>query len=76
MNEGATHSGVLGSETGNLSVPVVNNTTLNGLQVDFASRSYSQRPWWKLWGSGDQYIEVPGSDQTDMSSLVYSTLNN
>ena len=71
-----THSGVLGTETGNLSVPVVNNTTLNGLRVDFASRSYTQRPWWQFWGSGDRYIEVPGSDQTDMSTLVYSTLNN
>lgn len=76
MNEGVTHGGVLGSETGNISVPVVNNRTLNGLQVDFASRSYSQRPWWRFWGSKDQYIEVPGSDRTDMSSLVYSTLNN
>lgn len=76
MNKGASHSGVLGSETGNISVPVVNNTTLNGLQVDFASRSYSQRPWWKLWGPGDQYIEVPGSAQTDMSTLVYTTFNN
>lgn len=76
MNEGVTHSGVLGTETGNLSVPVVNNTTLNGLRVDFASRSYTQRAWWQFWGSGDRYIEVPGSDQTDMSTLVYSTLNN
>ncbi|MBK1885906.1 hypothetical protein [Marinobacter sp. DY40_1A1] len=76
MNEGVSHSGVLGSETGNISVPVVNNTTLNGLQVDFASRTYGKRPWWKLWGSKDQYIEVPGSDQTDMSALVYTTLNN
>ncbi|MGO1501756.1 MAG: hypothetical protein ACTHWH_10815 [Marinobacter sp.] len=76
MNKGASHSGVLGSETGNISVPVVNNTTLNGLQVDFASRSYNQRPWWKLWGSGNQYIEVPVSAQTDMSTLVYTTFNN
>ncbi len=76
MNEGVTHSGVLGSETGNISVPVVNNTTLNGLRVDFASRTYNQRAWWQWWGSGDRYIEVPGSDQTDMSNLVYSTLNN
>lgn len=76
MNEGVTHSGVLGSETGNISVPVVNDTTLNGLRVDFASRTYNKRAWWQWWGSGDQYIEVPGSDQTDMSSLVYSTLNN
>ena len=76
MNEGVSHMGMLGLETGNISVPVVNNTTLNGLQVDFASRSYSQRPWWKLWGLKDQYLEVPGSDQTDMSTLVYSTLNN
>lgn len=76
MNEGASHSGVLGSETGNTSVPVVNNTTLNGLRVDFASRSYTQRAWWQWWGSGDRYLEVPGSDQTDMSTLVYTTLNN
>lgn len=76
MNEGASHSGVLGSETGNLSVPVVNNTTLNGFRVDFASRTYNKRAWWQWWGSGDRYIEVPGSDQTDMSSLVYNTLNN
>ncbi|MBW4933444.1 hypothetical protein [Marinobacter sp. F4206] len=76
MNEGVTHSGVLGSETGNTSVPVVNNTTLNGLRVDFASRAYNQRAWWQWWGSGDTYIEVPGSDQTDMSTLVYTTLNN
>ncbi len=76
MNEGVTHSGVLGSETGNISVPVVNNTTLNGLQVDFASRTYNKRAWWQWWGSGDRYIEVPGSDQTDMSNLVYTTLNN
>ncbi|MBW0146477.1 hypothetical protein [Marinobacter arenosus] len=76
MNEGASHSGVLGSETGNTSVPVVNNTTLNGLRLDFASRTYNQRAWWQWWGSGDTYIEVPGSDQTDMSTLVYTTLNN
>lgn len=76
MNERVSHMGVLGLETGNISVPVVNNTTLNGLQVDFASRSYKQRPWWKLWGPGDQYIEVPGSDRTDMSTLVYTTLDN
>ena len=76
MNEGVTHSGVLGSETGNTSVPVVNNTTLNGLRVDFASRTYNQRAWWQWWGAGDQYIEVPGSAQTDMSTLVYNTLNN
>lgn len=76
MNEGASHSGVLGSETGNISVPVVNNTTLNGLQIDFASRSYNQRPWWKLWGAGDEYIEVPGPARTDMSTLVYTTFNN
>jgi hypothetical protein len=75
MNEGVSHSGVLGTESGNISVPVVNNTTLNGLQVDFASRTYEKRPWWKFWGSGDQYIEVPNSDHTDMSSLVYNTLN-
>ncbi|WP_404362168.1 hypothetical protein [Marinobacter sp.] len=76
MNEGVSHSGVLGSETGNTSVPVVNNTTLNGFQVDFASRTYNKRAWWQWWGAGDRYIEVPGSAQTDMSSLVYSTLNN
>ncbi len=76
MNEGASHSGVLGSETGNTSVPVVNNTTLNGLRVDFASRTYNKRAWWQWWGSGDRYIEVPGSKDTDMSTLVYSTLNN
>ena len=76
MSEGASHFGVLGEEIGNISVPVVNNTTLNGLQVDFASRSYNKRPWWKFWGPADQYIEVPGSDQTDMSTLVYTTLNN
>lgn len=76
MNEGVSHSGVLGSETGNISVPVVNNTTLNGLRVDFASRTYNQRAWWQWWGSGDTYIEVPNSDQTDMSTLVYTTLNN
>ncbi len=76
MNEGASHSGVLGSETGNISVPVVNNTTLNGLRVDFASRTYNQRAWWQWWGNGDQYIEVPGSANTDMSSLVFNTLNN
>ncbi len=76
MNEGASHSGVLGSETGNTSVPVVNNRTLNGLRVDFASRTYNKRAWWQWWGSGDQYVEVPGSAQTDMSTLVYSTLNN
>lgn len=75
MNEGVTHSGVLGTETGNISVPVVNNRTL-GVQVDFASRTYNQRAWWQLWGAGDTYIEVPGSDQTDMSTLVYTTLNN
>lgn len=76
MNQGASHSGVLGSETGNISVPVVNNTTLNGLQVDFASRTYTQRAWWQWWGAGNRYIEVPGSASTDMSSLVYNTLNN
>jgi hypothetical protein len=76
MNEGASHSGVLGSETGNISVPVVNNRTLNGLQVDFASRSYNKRAWWQWWGSGDRYVEVPNSNQTDMSTLVYNTLNN
>jgi hypothetical protein len=76
MNEGVSHSGVLGSETGNTSVPVVNNRTLNGLRVDFASRTYNQRAWWQWWGSGDQYVEVPGSSQTDMSTLVYNTLNN
>lgn len=76
MNEGVSHSGVLGSESGNTSVPVVNNTTLNGLQVDFASRTYNQRAWWQWWGAGDQYVEVPGSANTDMSSLVYNTLNN
>ncbi|WP_349557801.1 hypothetical protein [Marinobacter sp. NFXS9] len=76
MNEGVTHSGVLGSEVGNISVPVVNNTALNGLQVDFASRTYNKRAWWQLWGSGDRYIEVPGSDSTDMSTLVYTTLND
>ena len=76
MNEGASHSGVLGSETGNISVPVVNNRTLNGLRVDFASRSYNKRPWWQWWGSGDRFVEVPNSDRTDMSSLVFNTLNN
>jgi hypothetical protein len=76
MNEGVTHSGVLGTETGNTSVPVINNRTLNGLRVDFASRTYNKRAWWQLWGSGDKYIEVPGSSQTDMSTLVYTTLNN
>lgn len=76
MNEGASHSGVLGSETGNTSVPVVNNRTLNGLRVDFASRTYNKRAWWQWWGSGDQYVEVPGSANTDMSTLVYNTLNN
>ncbi len=76
MNEGASHSGVLGSETGNISVPVVNDTTLNGLRVDFASRTYNKRAWWQWWGSGDRYVEVPGSNQTDMSTLVYNTLNN
>lgn len=76
MNEGASHSGVLGSETGNISVPVVNNTTLNGLRVDFASRTYNKRAWWQWWGAGDRYIEVPGSASIDMSSLVYNTLNN
>ncbi|TGN41490.1 hypothetical protein [Marinobacter confluentis] len=76
MNEGATHNGVLGSETGNISVPVINNFTLSNLRVDFARRTYNVRPWWQWWGSGDQYVEVPGSDRTDMSSLVYNTLNN
>ncbi len=76
MNAGVSHSGVLGTETGNISVPVVNNTTLNGFRVDFASRTYNKRAWWQWWGAGDQYIEVPNSDQTDMSSLVYATLNN
>jgi len=55
---------------------VVNNTTLNGLRVDFASRTYNQRAWWQFWGSGDQYIEVPNSSQTSLSNLVYTTLNN
>jgi len=76
MNEGVSHSGVLGSETGNISVPVVNDTTLNGLRIDFASRTYNKRSWWQWWGSGDRYIEVPDSNQTDMSTLVYNTLNN
>lgn len=76
MSEGTSHGGVKGGETGNVAVPVVNNTTLNGLRVDFASRTYNKRPWWQWWGSGDQYIEVPGSDQTDMSTLLYTTLND
>lgn len=75
MNEGVTHGGVLGTETGNISVPVVNNRTLNGLRVEFASRTYNQRAWWQWWGSGDRYVEVPNSNQTDMSTLIYSTLN-
>ncbi|MBD3640581.1 MAG: hypothetical protein HUJ18_06260 [Marinobacter sp.] len=75
MSEGVSHSGVKGTETGNISVPVVNNFSLGDVQVDFDSRTYYQRAWWQLWGDGDRYIEVPGSDQTDMSSLIYSTLN-
>jgi hypothetical protein len=76
MSEGANHGDVITNQTGNMAVPVVNNTVLNGLQVDFASRTYNKRAWWQLWGSGDQYVEVPGSDQTSMSNLLYTTLNN
>ena len=76
MSEGANHSAVKDTQTGNISVPVVNNTVLNGLQIDFASRTYNQRAWWQLWGSGDQYVEVPNSNQTSMSNLLYNTLNN
>ncbi|MHA7855230.1 MULTISPECIES: hypothetical protein [Marinobacter] len=76
MSEGANHSAVKDTQTGNISVPVVNNTVLNGLQIDFASRTYNQRAWWQLWGSGDQYVEVPNSNQTSMSNLLYTTLNN
>ena len=76
MSEGANHSAVKDTQTGNISVPVVNNTVLNGLQVDFASRTYNQRAWWQLWGSGAQYVEVPGSNQTSMSNLLYTTFNN
>ncbi|PVY78340.1 hypothetical protein C8D92_102382 [Tamilnaduibacter salinus] len=75
MSEGVSHSGVLGSESGNIAVPVINDTTLNGLRVDFASRTYTERPWWQFWGSGDEYIEVPNSDDTHVSALVYNTLN-
>ena len=64
----------------NVTLPLPGTDTeavkLNGLRVDFASRTYNQRAWWQWWGSGDQYIEVPNSDQTDMSNLVYTTLNN
>jgi len=76
MSEGANHGDVINTQTGNTAVPVVNNTTLNGLRVDFASRTYNQRAWWQFWGSGDQYIEVPNSSQTSLSNLVYTTLNN
>jgi hypothetical protein len=76
MSEGANHSAVKDIQAGNISVPVVNNTVLNGLQIDFASRTYNQRAWWQLWGSGDQYVEVPNSNQTSMSNLLYTTLNN
>lgn len=76
MTEGLSHGGQLGTETGNIAVPVVNNVTLGDVRVDFASRTYNKRAWWQLWGAGDKYIEVPGSDQTDVSSLIYSTLNN
>lgn len=54
---------------------MVNNIALNGLRVDF-NRTYNKRAWWQWWGAGDRYIEVPGSASTDMSSLVYNTLNN
>ncbi|MFO8142700.1 MAG: hypothetical protein R6T87_12640 [Marinobacter sp.] len=76
MSEGANHFAVKDTQTGNTSVPVVNNTVLNGLQVSFASRTYNQRAWWQLWGSGSRYIEVPGSNQTSMSNLIYTTFNN
>lgn len=75
MTEGANHSDVINNQSGNIAVPVVNDTVLNGLQIDFASRTYNKRAWWQFWGSGDQYVEVPGSDQTSMSNLLYSTLN-
>lgn len=76
MSEGLSHGGQINTETGNTAVPVINNVSVNGLQVDFASRTYYQRAWWQLWGKGDKYVEVPGSDQTYMSSLIYTTLNN
>lgn len=76
MSEGANHSDVINNQTGNIAVPVVNNTVLGGLQIDFASRTYNQRAWWQLWGSGDRYVEVPGSNQTSLSNLLYTTLNN
>lgn len=76
MSEGANHGDVINTQTGNIAVPVVNDTVLGDLQVDFASRSYTQRPWWKFWGSGDQYLEVPNSAQSSISNLVYTTLDN
>lgn len=75
LSEGVHHSGTIGHQRGNVMVPVVNNTTLNGLSVAFDSRTYQARPWWKLFGSKDTYIEVPGSANSSMSALVYDTMN-
>ena len=75
MSESAAHNGMRGSQGNTRAVPVVNNVTLNGFRVAFDSRTYEQRAWWQLWGAGDTYIEVPGSDRRNLSELVYTSLN-
>jgi hypothetical protein len=74
MAEKSDHNGMRGTQGGVTATPVVNNVWVNGLVVDFAENRYEKRPWWKLWGSGDQYVVVPGSESKNLSAVVYDTL--
>ncbi len=72
MGQDIHHNGTIGDQVEGLLTYVNNDVNAGGLQVDFATHTKSTSSWW----SGDYtYQYVTGSDQDNMSAIVFNALN-
>ena len=75
MGKKVDHGQVINTESGNTLTYANNGLSFSGVDVNFDTETYQDRPWWKFWGSADTYQVVSDSEQSSVSGLVYDTLN-
>lgn len=75
MGENIHHGGTINDSQIDGLLTFVKNNFSAGLNVDFDTYTEEKLAWWQLWGEGDTYQYVRGSDTRTMSETVYVTLN-
>jgi len=49
---------VINTESGNTLTYANNGLSFSGVDVNFDTETYQERPWWKFWGSAYTYQVV------------------